>query len=250
MNNMESHCLGKLKCAIALNNMGVSLLERRAYQQSIETLKDAVLILKRVFEPDRQDSPTSSASSTCEAYMDEALNRAFQRLSSLQVEMDASHIEVLSHDGGLSSIPAVCPLSGPSLAFPVTIENLEGEEKRNVDLESAILLHNFATAHFCLSRVSNTRAAAKRLRNGALSLASLGHKILSSMMKGYSAVDQLTLQDEPVFLVEVAALQNLTQVLTELGRISEAQESYRRLVLLLRALKSPPLVAVRAAPAA
>jgi hypothetical protein len=52
------------RTAIALSNMGVTLLERKCYLEAVETLRDALLLIRAVVNPVNEDGTTVIAANT------------------------------------------------------------------------------------------------------------------------------------------------------------------------------------------
>jgi hypothetical protein len=223
------------RAAIALNNMGVSLLERRAYRQGMETLKDAIFVMKRVFRPQSRNSTLGATSdSTCST--DIKIHRAVQRMANPQPVPSAMIIDVLSH--GVASSHS-SPLGSilresysSSFTIPIRIEatDIESPEDIDPDLESAIMLYNFGLAHICMAKLAKSPM---KLREGALKLFNMAYSIISNKnsLSGLSESEMRRLS-ETRLLLALAVLNNVVRVLTEMGKHTEADHSYRRLVRL------------------
>jgi hypothetical protein len=187
------------RAAVALNNMGVSLLERRAYRHGMETLKDAILVMESVLRP-------SAVSS-----------------------------DVISH-GGATSHPSSF-LASPAFTSPVRIEatDLDCPEDRDPDLDSAIMINNFALAHLCVAKNTNSPI---KLQERARKLFNMAYSIISNQ-NGLSRLseDEMRRISESRLLLAVAVMSNVVRVLTEMGEDTEANESYQRLVRLGNAVE-------------
>lgn len=214
--------------AIALNNMGVSLLEQKAYSEAMETLKDSVIVMKVAFQ---QESCTNFRDTGI--LVEEKLDRACQRLSTQRLEADPTLIEGLRHDGGFATLQSLVTKQDPILSeslFPVRIEQLDDHEDIENSLKTAIIMHNFSIAHFCMSKTPVNDEVRARLVEGGLRLASVSYGILSKMMSGgKNLLYELILRDTNVFVVAIAVLNSLVQMLIALGSLGEAERCSAKL---------------------
>jgi hypothetical protein len=224
------------RAAIALNNMGVSLLEQRAYRQGMETLKDAIFVMKRVFRPQSRNS-SLGASSDSMSSIDLKIHRAVQRMANPQPVPFAMITDVISHSVASShSSPLGSILreqsSFSSFTIPIRIEaaDIDCPEDRDPDLESAIMLYNFGLAHLCMAKLVKSPM---KLREGALKLFNMAYSIISNKnaLSGLSE-SEMRRFSETRLLLAVAVLNNVVRVLTEMGKHTEANNSYQRLVRL------------------
>jgi hypothetical protein len=242
--------------AIALNNMGVSLLEQRAYRQGMETLKDAIFVMKRVFRPQSSNSSLGETSDSTNS-TDIKIHRAVQRMANLQPVPFAMITDVISHGAGSLPSPLGSILresSSSSFTIPIRIEatDIACPEDRDPDLESAIVLYNFGIAHLCMAKLAKSPM---KLREGALKLFNMAYSIISNKnaLAGLSE-SEMRRFSETRLLLAIAVLNNVVRVFTEMGKHTEANNSYQRLVRLgtaINELESPePLGGLVAAAAA
>jgi hypothetical protein len=254
---MDEQCLIRdHRAAIALNNMGVSMLERRAYRQGMETLKDAILVMKRVL----RRSPSISSQSfghtpNSTSDVDTKVHHASKRMANPQpipsaVSVDiVSHCPTFSHHSYLGSVLH----GGSSSAFrsPIRIEaaGLVSLEESDYLLESSIILFNFGLAHLCMAKLDNSimhfnfglahlcmakldKTPIKRLQEGALKIFSMVYSILASLcnQEGHGIREEM-------ILILAATLDNIVALLTQMGKHSEANESDQELARLGRAIQ-------------
>jgi hypothetical protein len=253
---MDEQCLIRdHRAAIALNNMGVSLLERRAYRQGMETLKDAILVMKRVLV--RSPSISSQGfgntpNSTSDA--DTKVHRASKRMvnpepipSAVSVD-DVSHCATFSHRSYLGSVlhgGSSSPLRSP---LRIEVTDLVSLEDRDPFLESSIILFNFGLAHLCMAKLDNSimrfnfglahLCMAKldrtpiKLQEGALKIFNMTYSVLASLcnQEGHGI-------REDMILLAAATLDNIVALLTEMGKHSEANELDQELARLGRAIQ-------------
>jgi hypothetical protein len=233
------------RAAIALNNMGVSLLDQRAYRQGMETLKDAIFVMKRVFRPQSRNSSLDATSDSTSS-TDIKIHRAVQRMANPQPISFTMITDVLSHD---VASPHSSPLgsilresSSSSFTIPIRIEatDIDCPEDRDPDLESALMLYNFGLAHLCMAKLAKSPM---KLREGALKLFNMAYSIISNKnsLSGLSE-SEIRRFSETRLLLAIAVLNNVVRLLTQMGKHTEANNSYQRLVRLgtaINELESP-----------
>jgi hypothetical protein len=210
------------RAAIALNNMGVSLLERRAYREGMDTLKDAIFVMKLVLRPppicSRGFGKTPYSTSDAEA----KVKRASKRMANPQpipstVSIDVvSRCAIFSHRSDSGSV-----LHGGS-SSPLRIEandlvSLEGNSA--LDLESSIMLHNFGLAHLYMAKLAKMPI---NLQKGALTLFNMAYSVLAPLcdQEGHET-------REDTVLLAAIALNSIVALLTQMGMHSEANELAR-----------------------
>ena len=207
------------RAAIALNNIGVSLLERGAQKNAIDTLKDAIAVMRHVF-PD--ETPTCARKD-----IDGMLERACKKLSAPEVVCSWFKVQSVSYGepSTLAHLKTASRLRPTGQAFyPVRIEVTDSaDEPRDVDLESGILLYNFGLAHILLSHI--VQKAAGRYRSGAMKVLDLAHAILTNRSK--SCEDPF--QQVQLVFVTLLVLSSIVQVLQEEGQFQQAEIALDRL---------------------
>jgi hypothetical protein len=230
---MDEQCLSRdHRAAIALNNMGVSLLERRAYRQGMETLKDAIFVMKLVLRPPTISSQglykTPKSTSCAKA----KVHRASKRMANPQPVSSAISIDVVSQSATFShrSCQSGSVLHGGS-SSPLRIEatDLVSLEERDSDLESSIMLYNFGLAHLCMAKLSKTPM---KLQEVALKLFKMAYCILASL---YDQEEHGSRED--IVLLAAVTLNNIVTLLSQMGKQSEANESDQELARLGRAIQ-------------
>jgi tetratricopeptide (TPR) repeat protein len=174
--------------AIALNNIGVRHMERQSYAHAVETLKDAIALVKRVLIPARKGDH-------CDNDCGESLVQlAVQRLT--QTKAGATPVMPLevftrASDGSLTSDKSqedfstvalqFPPLS--SVAFPIRLEGAscmyDPEDlapAQDLYLQAAMMLHNLGIAMLCLGKADKSEA--HKMRSSALRLFRKSYSIL------------------------------------------------------------------------
>ena len=77
------------RAAVALNNLGIAMLQRRAYRESLSTFKDAMKAMHSIFQSEALDflaSPSSKDGKTTDnsVDVDRKLQRAMRRLRQIE----------------------------------------------------------------------------------------------------------------------------------------------------------------------
>jgi hypothetical protein len=242
------------RAAIALNNMGVSLLERRAYRQGMETLKDAILVMKRVLRSPSISSQGSEKPPISTSYTDTKVHRASKRMANPQpvpsaVSIDiVSHCATFSHHSHLGSVlhgGSSSPLRSPLRIEAADLDSLEESDRA---LESSIMLFNFGLAHLCMAKLNNyimrfnfgfARICMAKLDKTPIKLQEGALKIFSMV---YSVIASLCNQEghkirEDMILLAAGTLENIVALLTQMGKHSEANESDQELARLGRTIQ-------------
>lgn len=177
------------RAAIALNNAGVNLLEKRAYKQAMETLQDGIHVMKEAFRRPQGASPQdmlqTSLRPVSSAEIDFKLRRAshhiahpqpmhipmpFHAVVDGQGKQDGVDLKALSFDvtGISSSAHRVLDFLGESPSttcfLPIRIDlpsdsyfSQDSFDRmvgclRDADAESAVMLYNFGVANLLLSK--------------------------------------------------------------------------------------------------
>jgi hypothetical protein len=230
---MEEQCLIRdHRAAIALNNMGVSLLERRAYRQGMETLNDAIFVMKRVLRPPSISSQGFGKPTNSTSYAEAKIHRASRRMANPQPIPSAVSIDVVSQCATFSYSGTVLhgdwssPLSSP---LRIEVTDLVSLEERDADLESSIMLYNFGLAHLYMAQLAKTPIT---LQEGALKLFDMAYSVLATLSNQEG--DGIR---EDVVLIAAATLNNIVALLTQMGKHSEANETDQELARLGRAIQ-------------
>jgi hypothetical protein len=225
-----------LRCyrsAIALNNIGVKLLERRCVSQAVDSLEHALALMQS----------TSDANRCGEEHVNRALQhlshprpvkKAFLLLEVLIVTPEGSLLygEVPTDVSALESVLEGAPCS--HTAFPIRIEDcLEHSDTR----QASIVSHNLGIACFCLYKAirgSRKAQAAQRFRQASLYFS---QESSSSLMSQLSHLQQQSCDRQQSESLElhslcIAVLNSLIHVQRESSLLDQAKESYCVLVQL------------------
>lgn len=207
--------------AIALHNMGISLVERGMFNEGIRALKGALagwqLVLKEIEGAEGQHDPSSTAPSD----IDSVMFRATQKLAtSERPTATASTVDVVSYDGFFVRIR-----SGPLMDYKATDRvavfirlDCDFPEDKDPELIAGIMLCNFGVAHLCLSRDKEGESSARQ-RSHALDLFEIALFYINSV--GDIVDDYLRIG----FIV----LNHMVQAHMINGHVEQANECDRRL---------------------
>ena len=217
--------VGNYRAAVVLNNTGVALLERGAYRQAMATFKDAILVMKRSLRC------TAGLMKPALSDVEVKIENAAKRLANPQPFPLVLPTSVVSHDGSLQYSAMKSALTHNAFcAVPIRIEPSCLQE--DTDLDSTILLYNFAIAHICMAKLTECTADIEQFREGSLKLLQMACSIASEE-------DMLDMDDEcgstfseVRLLLSAAALKNIGLVLWDMGRLPEAyatQQQYLEL---------------------
>jgi hypothetical protein len=230
---VETSLVQDCRVALALNNIGVQLLERGAFRQSLDTMQDAVFMMNSHLRYTAGAQGRARTTSDSSGAVQSRLSKAIKRLASAQPLQPAVKVNTLSFGGTLPS-SCIFPFEDQTMQFPLPIEidTVNCGCIKDLDLVSGIVLLNFGVAHFCASKVMKP---SEKLRESALKLFNMAYSIISfrntiSQME-QSDVHQIS---ESRFLLAIIILNHTVEVLTEMGYHSEAQKSQEKLVRLGR----------------
>jgi hypothetical protein len=159
------------RCALSLNNMGLTLLERGHAKAALETFKDSVDVMKWVVP--NEAVPAEAVETRLRRAAKKAALAAHK-----DCENDTQDVVIVSLDGEASSIRNLLLDNGSCKFFAGRLEVTDLSE-RNFDLDSAVILNNFAVAHMCmLEEVPCEARGFDILLNSALKIFGLTRTIL------------------------------------------------------------------------
>jgi hypothetical protein len=189
--------------AVALNNMGIALLERGCYRQALATLHDAVRLTC-------QESTSTSSACT----MTTNLNKASRRQCGPEPSKITSplHLEVVSDDS--ASVTCIHATHRPDSAIVIRLEGFDSTIDVAVDI--AVILHNYAMAALCLSLAHPKSKSSKHLLQTCLKNLLQCQKELASRYELLD-VDMDFPLVQKVFVVAVISTNSLLQTFGHLG---------------------------------
>jgi hypothetical protein len=198
------------RAAMALNNIGVSLMERGKYREAVSTLKDAVKILKVSIESVKQ--VTQRATETA-INVEDMLEKATSMLdvSSRLGTKDAPIQLVVCSLADAPNCASVAIQEGPtlSIAFVILIEDMDLESMSiQSDVKSAIILHNFGVSCICMSKTVAKKSSEDKLLGNATKILAAGHVILVTRQRLCRDEDSCNM----TMLLDAIVLSNLVQL--------------------------------------
>jgi hypothetical protein len=235
------------KGVVSLNNIGCVLLEQGAYQQAMDTIRDAIVVMKTIVptrKGENRNSPVASGHPTTNLNLEGRLNKATQRMAfpqpmvarSMQQQRSTAAIR---HDApppiATITLADYCQLEiddvlmlhpdEQMLMCPIRIEDeSEHHGTLNQDLDSAILLFNLGLSHSCLARCQADESVREQLQDAAIHIFGLADSILVQLSSQQSMeCNTLTAHHDVkrVTCTNMAVLHSLLQV-----RMEQQQHCY------------------------
>jgi hypothetical protein len=221
--------------SIVLNNLGVALLEKRAYSQAMETFRSALNGLKMVIRPTREvDEDADLAISS-------KIEKAYQTLARMGQDTESENEEgarMVFNSSGLH-LPSVLNLimdgyfSAATSPIWIEVRDLDKIFDRDTDLDSALILFNFGLVHRCLAAQERDWEKHIHIHKAALRLFCMSFTLISEtelpMGRSFEegqAMGRHRMHAGAVFLY--------FQVRTyfDMQRLADAQEAMRHLSML------------------
>lgn len=197
--------------ALALNNIGVSLLERKCYSQAMTTLHEALHTLKGSLS-DSEEHATNTTP--------EKIKNAMHCIMHPTPMESSIHLDVLSSDSlAPAAIQAVIRGPSPREGYAIRVDNCDPEAfNYDQSFDTAILLYNLAIAYLCVSTIPNQARSSELTRN-ALTLFSASYSVLQKYKEEEDSHTNL-------LFLELIILRNLVAVLEETNEINAAKSMY------------------------
>ena len=173
--------------AIVLNNIGVSLLERRCFQAALDTLKEATALIKATFYIAGSDDCDSAT------IFEQKLHLARLRLSDTYREKSVKknhrrsqfQAEVFTNNNVCTKSIRQFSEDAPhcSKVYAIRIEDFD-LRSTNIESLTAILLFNLGFAYYSVSKAGRSNKSGKKKRfhkhsNRALRLFRISHSLFS-----------------------------------------------------------------------
>ncbi|GKZ01537.1 hypothetical protein MPSEU_001104300 [Mayamaea pseudoterrestris] len=234
MMKIESTASMDMQAALALNNVGVSLLERGCYRQGMEVLQDGISVLKELFgsSENKNDHANKTDIGT---KLQKASDKMMMMMPHAAIAFNVAtspatpSIHTISYqvNGFVEILSCVGVSPSSSKCYLVRMDSpLEhaGFGVSNVpDMESAVLLYNLGMAQLLLSRVVSTCNVSIMLENA--------HRILhlaSCIVARRSSTCADTLEETCMLQMGLLILHGIFQVLVECNMDHEAKTVYER----------------------
>lgn len=167
------------KAVISLNNAGASLLSRRMYTDAVETLKDAIHLMRSSFFSGDNENAALPSQQAFEQALQAAWHRTRQEVSG---EQDGLSLEVLSDLGSPLQVYEELGNNSETL-FAVVIEPSDWSDMdtERLECESGLLLYNYGIAHRCAALTDPTMDpdTRSRVEEAALRIFELSQTVAS-----------------------------------------------------------------------
>lgn len=215
------------RASISLNNIGISLLERRAYRQAVATFKDSLLAMRQAID---------SAELLRDAVSIESkIHQAAERLAKPLEDSSFPCVQFICLDDTfIHSIWKDAGVKNPSAVFPIRLGSSDAQDPeclttRDIDFKAAAILYNFALAYYCLFQASSNRsdAAQVSLKTHEIHLLDMAFMVLCNSCKDLG--DTLTIFDGRLAL-SVVILRCIVRTRMELGLVRQASLYYEKLL--------------------
>jgi hypothetical protein len=217
LNNHDYHS------ALALNNIGVLLLEAGYYEKALVTLKDAVNAMHSVFAGDQE---------CCTADVQYMLLKAKKRLQRQVSGAEECALDSLVYEKNhiplLRSHACLTELRPTKIQLPHFTASF-GVKGRDPDIESVVVLANAGLSYYLVSKTTKNRELTKPLVRNSYHVLNLAADIVTTR---FACCDD---SSEEVRLLTVAILVTgmMAHIYHETGRVSAAkkfEDKYHRLV--------------------
>jgi hypothetical protein len=235
MSSDQAMYFNRYNAAVALNNTGVALLKRQCYGDAMVTFKDSFSFIRRAFpEPVCLADPSSEENTAFDAEAYNLLYDASQRLAApmpeecLDQELklrffsdndmlpEQEFVEFAVHDNPCTSSPVAIRIDRQSNYF----------EDINLDVECAIILHNYALACRRHSRTDKAACNSEKLAEGAFKVSYMAWGIL-----GHQRAILTPCQSEMrrLMLLSLLVLQHMIQLCFALDMPHEGRKNAKKL---------------------
>lgn len=195
------------RVASALNNMGVTLLERMSLRQAHQTLKDAIVVMRNASAPRREQSNDCG---TIAEEMSLKLQRASQRVAQHMSPTGAISSSSTDPIPLLVGVDERLPRSLES--FPIRIEPNEFDEI-NLNYLSSVICYNFALTYVYQSMSVKTQRKAGTLRIKAYDVLRLADRIIK--LKRNQCMENL--------FISIQILSVMVWILVDMGKLKAAK---------------------------
>jgi hypothetical protein len=229
----EEYKMNLFRSALAINNSGVSLLEKGHFREAQKTFREALTFMKQAIKP---PSPSSSSCCSTNIVLEETLQCVATRLIRAQANPILSAFEICAFEDGddLSNIFQSSLKYGPSssLFFPFRIRGGSQDPtfchvvEKEMHRPMSILLYNQALSHLLWGQ-SGMLARSKMVQakhfQAALSCLATAQSVLSQHLKlcGVNK-NKDSFQQQCSMLVQAFVVNNLVQVLLVQNRLGLA----------------------------
>jgi hypothetical protein len=218
VNNHDYHS------ALALNNIGVLLLEAGSYERALVTLKDAVNAMHSVFAGDGESCTTVDV----QYKLLKANKRLHRQVSGTEERVlysliyEKKHIPLLWSHACLTELrPTMIQFSHFTASFNVT--------GRDPDMESVVVLANAGLSYYLVSKTAKRRELAESLVQNSYHVLNLAANIVTTRF----ACCEDSSEESRLMTVAILVTGLMAHIYHETGRVSDAKKfetKYHRLV--------------------
>jgi hypothetical protein len=216
------------RAAMALNNIGVSLLERGMFRDAMATFKDAVKI-----HTEAMMAASSKTLCTTEHCLKMASKRMLKVSTKGTKQQRSFPIRLVACS--MSDLPNIARIAleeGPtaSQAFAVRVEDfdLENGPSLESDLKSAILLLNLAASLLCWGQAAKCPVKQYKLIKSAMKIFAASHAVLIARQTHCMDTDS----SNTLLFIEALVLCNLVQLSSTLSDRTTSTALYDKFVQL------------------
>jgi len=212
-------CEFELKATFALNNMATTMMERGCYEQAFETLKGTVMSLQTATDAD-MDEVLRNGRDVVRQKLKEAIHRATNpEPFFLPTGVIFPAINIVWHDDPSFHL-------NPSAFTFVRIQEYDASllDPSSLNLLTAIVLHNFALASFCLRHCGGGSDAIRpqiQSDHDAIVILHLARHLLEDSAAAESRHDESS-RFAQVIVMTAVVLSTLIQSLEAMGHKDEA----------------------------
>jgi hypothetical protein len=189
------------RCAVALNNIGVDLLERKFYEEALVTLADATTAMRTLQRTLSKYESMDDHNIHATKMMERANKRTsrpltFERNQSHSLPQDENTVNPIRID---DANPIRIDDANPDWRCPSNI--------RDPNVQVAIVLHNYAHANLCVARTTHSQHIRDTRFDNARVVFEFANSILEQ--QGSQTEDELTLRQ--LAALNVAVLLGLSK---------------------------------------
>lgn len=192
------------KVVISLNNAGVSLIQRRHYIEAVDTLKDAIRLMRFSFFSGELLMPSADE-------LDQSLQAAWKRTCIGQTDVDDNVSLATITDQDSPYLVNDSLERSPDTMCCVNIDPVEdfcGRDMERLEVESSFLLYNYGIAHRCAARSTATRwdeATRMNIHETAFQIFELAQSVAAKLLPPLDVLDS----PSNVLLVSLLVTANL-----------------------------------------
>ena len=235
---MDSHNdkLFLLRGSIALNNLGVALMQQHRFHEAMDTLRDSMVAIQSCMPGN--ETPASKF-----ATIEDCLRKANQRSSS------TSHVPSLIHRGQEIFVSSTEDADIFSVLHRGHLDKFYTEsaqfspiriresllESTDLDFSSAIILYNMGLSHLALSRTVSTEADAYLCQTTSLKMLRMSYSIVYNHFAASSDDDDA--DNENRVLLMAIVLRKIVAALKDMHLYQQADEALNALTTLDDAMK-------------